>query len=74
MHPKNAKHFIEVLPWNQDTLPFYKAVTHSGRLPKWRRLPIDEEHFIQSEQAKKKSVEESNKSRGLGKDFFLIIY
>lgn len=56
---------------DQDTLTVLQKLTHSDDFLKATTLPIDEAHFIQSEQAKKE-WEKSNKSRGLGK-FFLII-
>lgn len=56
---------------DQDTLTVLQKLTHSDDFLKATALPIDEAHFIQSEQAKKE-WEKSNKSRGLGK-FFLII-
>ncbi|MFT4573943.1 MAG: ABC-type multidrug transport system fused ATPase/permease subunit [Marinomonas primoryensis] len=58
-------------PMDQDTLTVLQKLTHSDDFLKATALPIDEAHFIQSEQAKKE-WEKSNKSRGLGK-FFLII-
>jgi ABC-type multidrug transport system fused ATPase/permease subunit len=58
-------------PMDQDTLTVLQKLTHSDDFLKATTLPIDEAHFIQSEQAKKE-WEKSNKSRGLGK-FFLII-
>jgi len=56
---------------DQDTLTILKKLTHSDDFLKATALPIDEEHFIQSEQAKKE-WEKANKFSGLGK-FFLII-
>ncbi|MDE8601420.1 hypothetical protein M3I01_000560 [Marinomonas sp. RSW2] len=56
---------------DQDTLTILKKLIHSDDFLKATALPIDEAHFIQSEHAKKE-WDKSNKSRGLGK-FFLII-